>query len=122
MGRVIHFELNAENPERAVEFYTRVFGWKINNWGGPQDYWLINTGPDDQPGINGAITRRTTSGDTTVNSIDVPSVDDFVVKITKNGGKVLTPKMPIPGIGYFCYCQDTECNTFGIMQADPSAK
>ncbi len=122
MGRVIHFEFSADNPERAVKFYSRVFDWKIEKWAGPTEYWLITTGPDSQPGINGAIMRRGDPKATTVNTIDVPTVDGFAAKVTKNGGKVLQPKMPIPGIGYFAYCQDTEGNTFGIMQGDKSGK
>jgi predicted enzyme related to lactoylglutathione lyase len=121
MPRVIHFELTADNPERAVKFYSDVFGWQIEKWGN-QDYWLVNTGSSDQPGINGAIMRRQGSLARVINSIDVPSVDDFSDKIKKTGGKMVTPKTPIPGIGYFAYCQDTEGNIFGIMQSDPKAK
>ncbi len=121
MPRVIHFELGADNPERAIKFYSKVFNWKIEKWAGPQGYWLITTGTDEQPGINGAIMRRQDPAATTINSIDVPSVDDFAARIVKNGGKIIAPKMPIPGVGYFAYCQDTEGNTFGIMQADKSA-
>ncbi|HPT75026.1 MAG TPA: VOC family protein, partial [Methanomassiliicoccaceae archaeon] len=55
MPRVIHFEIPAEDPERAVEFYKKVFGWKIDKWEGPIDYWLVMTGENDEPGINGAI-------------------------------------------------------------------
>ena len=86
------------------------------------DYWLITTGPDDQPGINGAIMRREQPAVITVNTVDVPSADDFAAKVTANGGKVLTPKMAVPGVGYFHYCQDTEGNVFVIMEADQSAQ
>jgi uncharacterized protein len=120
MPRVIHFEIGADNPERAVKFYSTVFSWEINTWGGPAEYWLCQTGQDNEPGINGAIMRRSEPGVTTVNTIGVPSLDEFMVKINNNGGKVLTEKMPIPGIGMFAYCQDTEGNSFGIMQADKS--
>lgn len=122
MPRVIHFELQADQPERAVNFYKTVFGWKIDNWGGPEEYWLIETGPVDKPGINGAIMRRNPINGPTTNTIDVPSVDEFAAKITANGGKIIAPKMPIPGVGWFAYCQDTEGNIFGIMQPDPKAK
>jgi len=123
MPRVVHFEFPADDPQRATRFYATVFGWKIEKWAGPQDYWLISTGPDNQPGINGAVMRRQPPLATTVvNTMDVPSVDDFTKKIAASGGKVLTPKMAIPGVGYMAYCQDTEGNTFGIMQADKSAK
>jgi catechol 2,3-dioxygenase-like lactoylglutathione lyase family enzyme len=51
MGRGIHFELNADDPERAAQFYRRVFGWTIDKWDGPEDYWLVTTGPESEPGI-----------------------------------------------------------------------
>ena len=121
MPRVIHFEIPADNPERAVTFYEKVFGWNINKWEGPADYWLAMTGPDDVPGINGAITRRADRGTVTY-ALDVPSVDEFTQRIVEAGGSVITPKMPIPGIGWHAYCKDTEGNTFGIMEADPSAR
>ena len=121
MPRVIHFEINADNPERAVKFYSKVFGWKIEKWPGGPDYWLAGTGAEGEPGINGAILPRTGKL-TTVNTISVASVDEAVKDIERAGGKMLQPKMPIPGIGYFAYCQDTEGNVFGVMQSDPSAK
>ena len=121
MPRVIHFELTADDPERATQFYSKVFGWQIQKWDGPQDYWLITTGEVGTPGIDGAIMRRGDFSAPVVNTIDVPSVDEFVAKITANGGSVVAPKMPIPGLGYFAYCKDTEGNIFGVMQSDPSA-
>ena len=121
MPRVIHFELTADDPERATEFYSKVFGWQIQKWEGPQDYWLITTGEAGTLGIDGAIMRRGDFSAPVINTIDVPSVDEFVAKITANGGSVVAPKMPIPGIGYFAYCKDTEGNMFGVMQSDPSA-
>jgi hypothetical protein len=121
MPRVVHFEIPADDPERAVKFYEKVFNWSISKWGGPVDYWLASTGPDDVPGINGAITPRMDSGVTT-NTIDVPSVDEFTTKILEAGGSVVMPKRPVPGIGYLAYCEDTEGNVFGIMEMDPSAQ
>ncbi len=121
MPRVVHFELAADNPDRAVKFYASVFGWEIQKWNGPQDYWLIKTGKPDQPGIDGAIMTRA-GPQPVVNTIDVPSVDEFVAKITKHGGTVMMPKMAVPGVGWLAYCQDTEGNAFGIIQDDRSAK
>ena len=121
MPRVIHFEIPVDNSARATKFYSSVFGWKIEK--SPiMDYWLANTGPENEPGINGALAPRDNTMKTTTNTVGVPSVDEFIKKIVKAGGKVVTPKMPIPGVGYFSYCQDTEGNLFGIMQADTSAK
>ena len=56
------------------------------------------------------------------NTIDVPSVDDFSKKISTKGGKVVRPKMAIPGIGYLVICEDTEGISFGILQNDRNAK
>ena len=120
MPRVIHFEIHADDPERAVKFYENVFGWKISK-GGPVEYWLATTGPDDKPGINGAITPRTEKR-TTVNTIDVANVDEFMKRIELAGGRVTMGKSTVPGVGYMAYCEDTEGNVFGIMQEDPSAK
>ncbi len=122
MPRVVHFEIPADNPDRAVKFYSSVFNWKVEKWAGPQDYWLVTTGAEGQPGINGAIMRRQDPVTAVTNTLDVPSVDDFVKKVVASGGKIVSPKMPIPGVGYFAYCRDTEGNLFGIMQADMSAK
>ncbi|MGA2884024.1 MAG: VOC family protein [Halobacteriota archaeon] len=57
-GRMMWFELPADDPKRAIAFYEKVFGWTIVKWEGPFDYWQIITGPDDEPGINGAILSR----------------------------------------------------------------
>ncbi len=120
MSRVIHFEINADDPERAAKFFANAFNWEIEKWSGPVEYWLITTGEESEPGINGAIKHRSDNL-ATVNTISVPSVDEFSQKITQAGGKAVTPKMAIPSIGYHAYCQDSEGNIFGIMQDDPSA-
>ncbi|MBI3670883.1 MAG: VOC family protein [Acidobacteria bacterium] len=122
MSRVIHFEIPADNPERASKFYSDVFGWKFQKWAGPMDYWLITTGDSGEPGINGGLLRRQQPGASTVNTVGVASVDKFLPVITKNGGKVVAPKMAIPGVGYAAYCQDPEGNVFGVFQDDPGAK
>jgi uncharacterized protein len=122
MNRVVHFEISADDPERAVKFYTDVFGWEIKKWTGPQEYWLVTTGPcDGPPGINGGILKRMGPVGC-VNTVDVSDVDEFAAKITAKGGQVVMPKMAVPGIGYLVYCKDTEDNVFGIMQFDQAAK
>jgi predicted enzyme related to lactoylglutathione lyase len=122
MPRVVHFEIPADDPQRAVGFYEKVFGWKITRWEGPMEYWLISTGPEDEPGIDGGLARRESPETGVENTIDVDDVDAFVAKIESHGGKVLRPKSAVPGVGWLAYCQDTEGNRFGIMQSDPSAQ
>jgi predicted enzyme related to lactoylglutathione lyase len=126
MPRVIHFEIHADNPERAIKFYKDLFGWEFTKWEGPMPYWLIKTGADSQPGINGGLLPRKGTIDGTaviayVCTVDTPSVDDAVKKAQLAGGTVALPKMPIPGVGWLAYCKDTEGNIFGVMQPDPKA-
>lgn len=121
MNRVVHFELAADDPERAIAFYERVFGWKIVKWDAPVDYWLITTGPKDDPGIDGGLQRRESFTPSIVNTIDVDDLDAALARITAAGGKVVQPKTIVPGVGYLAYCVDTEGNPFGLMQADTSA-
>ena len=115
MPRVIHFELPADEPERAVRFYETAFGWRISKWDGPMDYWLVMTGDEDSPGIDGAISPRE-EGATVTYVIDVPSADEYVAKVVAAGGTVVVPKHEVPGVGFLAYCTDTEGNVFGIMQ------
>ena len=126
MPRIIHFEVHAEQPERAINFYRSVLGWEFTKWDGPQPYWLIKTGPDDQPGINGGMIPRrgTIDGQAVIAyvcTVDTPSVDEYLKKAQAGGGSVAVPKMPIPGVGWLAYCKDTEGNIFGLMQADQKA-
>lgn len=86
------------------------------------DYWLASTGPKEEPGIDGAIQPRTELKAPVVNTIGVPSFEDYRDKILAAGGRAVTEKTAIPGVGYFAYFLDSEGNPFGIMQADPKAK
>ena len=116
MPRPVHFELSAEDPERALGFYKEVFGWKAEKSDGPMPYWHILTGPKDEPGIDGGLLVRSEMTVQNCNTMEVPSVDDYIAKITAAGGKIVVPKMEIPGIGFMAYCTDTEGNWFGIIE------
>jgi predicted enzyme related to lactoylglutathione lyase len=122
MSRITHFDIYADDPERALKFYGDVFGWQSTRWEGPMDYWLVTTGPDDKPGINGGISRRQDPADRIVNTIDVGSVDEVTAKVTSAGGQVIVPKTAIPKVGWFVLCLDTEGNKFGLMEEDPNAQ
>ena len=121
MPRVIHFQIPADQPERAIKFYEAVFGWKSEKWDGPTDYWMVTTGQDSEPGINGAIAPRD-QGSVMSNTIGVASADEYSRKVQAAGGKVLMPTMAIPGMGWYAVCADSEGNVFGLMQPDPAAK
>lgn len=121
MPRPIHFELAADDPDRCARFYADVFGWKVEKWGGPTDYWLVGTGEAPEPGIDGGIGRRDAPGEHTTNTIGVESVDATLEQVVAAGGKVIRGKDAVPGVGWVAYCEDSEGNAFGLMQDDPSA-
>jgi predicted enzyme related to lactoylglutathione lyase len=121
MGRVSHFEITADDPDRAAAFYRKAFGWEFNDWGGPFKYLLATTGPKDQVGIDGAIMERGDRGQAVINTISVDHWEDGARAVTEAGGTLLMDKDAVPGQGYFAYCRDTEGNIFGIFEANPNA-
>ncbi|HWE37971.1 MAG TPA: VOC family protein [Isosphaeraceae bacterium] len=128
MPRVVHFEIHATDPDRLVAFYTDLFGWAFQKWEGPMDYWLIQTGPPEERGIDGGLVRRRGAAPAygqAVNAyactVDVPSAQDALNRAVGLGGSVAVPLMPIPGVGWLGYATDPDGNLFGVMQRDPAA-
>jgi predicted enzyme related to lactoylglutathione lyase len=130
MSRVVHFEIQADDVERAKAFYTAVFEWSFQDYSQYTNstYWGVVTGPDDQPGINGGLLQRPASppaeGQGTNSflcTIGVSDYDETEGRILGAGGKVALPKMALPGMAWQGYYLDTEGNTFGIHQPDPEA-
>ncbi len=108
-------------------FYQSIFGWEFTKWDGPQEYWLIKTGPDDQMGINGGMVRRRGAIDgqaviAYVCTVGVASVDATLADIAMAGGMIVVPKMAIPHVGWLAYAKDPQGNIFGVMQPDQNAK
>ena len=94
MPRPIHFDITAENPERALKFYADVFGWTAQKWeGGAQPYWMFKTGPEGEPGIDGGLSARNGGGTETVNTIGVKDVDEAVESITRSITGVADPSL-----------------------------
>lgn len=120
IGSIVHFEIPVDDMERARKFYGELFGWKIEKDPGPMEYWMIT--PKDEKAIRGGIMRREDPQQTIADYFAVPSVDEYVGKVQKLGGQVVVPKMPVPGMGYFAYCLDTEKNAFAIWETNPEAK
>lgn len=130
MSRVIHFEIQAENPQRAVEFYQTVFGWQVQDWSdfAGMPYFGVVTGEDGQMGINGAIMQRPGAnpevGGVVAGGVLTIGSDDFdadAQKILDAGGTVALPKAALPGMAWQGYFHDTENNVFGLHQPDPEA-
>jgi predicted enzyme related to lactoylglutathione lyase len=129
MPRVIHFEIHADDPQRAIRFYHSVFGWEFTAFPNTPvaEYWVVKTGEADQPGIDGGLIRRLVPVDGVavtayVCTIAVADLDVYLMKVNTSGGQLAVPRMPIPGIGWLVYCKDTEGNSFGMLQADAAAK
>ena len=125
MATVVHFEIPADDVERARKFYGELFGWKIEKFTGqtPMEYWMVSTGREEgQMGVDGGMLKREMPKQHTIIYIDVPSVDDAMDKVKSLGGQVVFPKMAIPGMGYFAVCLDPENNGFGLWENDPQAQ
>jgi uncharacterized protein len=125
MATVVHFEIPADDVERAKKFYEELFGWKIDKLTGstPMDYWLVRTDREEgMMGVDGGLMPRQHPQQQTIVYIDVPSVDDHAGKVTSLGGQVVFPKTAIPGMGYFAVCLDPENNGFGLWENNPQAQ
>ncbi len=121
MPRVTHFELPADQTDRAQRFYAEVFDWSFERWDGPMPYWLVQTGNPESPGIDGGLAPRQQPGAGPTLVIHVDSVDEHVARVEKGGGTIVVPKMAIPGVGWCAYFVDPEQNTLGVFEPDESA-
>jgi len=129
MSRPVHFEIHADDPERAIEFYETALGWTFKHLEG-RNYWLIATGPADQAGINGGLRQRqgappsADAAGTLVGflcTVEVRDLDTHLKAVSNAGGSIVTGKHAVPGVGWIAYARDTEGNIFGLSQADPTA-
>ena len=130
MNRVVHFEIQVDNPERAMQFYKNVFGWNFEQWG-EQKYWMVMTAEKDskEPGINGGLLPRSAKMppqecgvNAYVCTVQVTDFDETAKKIAAAGGAVAMPKFPLPKMAWQGYFLDTEGNTFGMHQPDEHAE
>ena len=117
---IVHFEIPADDVARAQTFYQNVFGWKIKQMpippGGPE-YYGVTTRKDGEAGINGGLMKRNMPGQPFANYVGVKSIDEFLGKVTANGGTVIMPRQEIaPGMGSIAVFKDTEENMMGLYQ------
>lgn len=121
MNRVVHFEFSSPDPDRSSAFYRDVFGWEIQKWDGPAEYWLVNSKALGEPGIDGGFMRSMDGSARTIATMDVESIEDAIAKIEAAGGTIALPKQTIPGVGYQAYCIDPDGTIFGVHQRDEAA-
>ena len=126
--KVVHFEIPADNLDRAKAFYSPVFGWHLQTMpmaGG--EYTSVVTTPVDgqtqlptEPGaINGGMMQRDESTPAPVITIDVEAIDVALKEIEAGGGTTVTPRTAIPGMGAFAYFKDPEGNVLGLWETTP---
>ena len=124
MDRVVHFEIPAENLERAKKFYSENFGWKLNQLGPEMgNYVLVHTGPTDAEGmpqdrafINGGMMPRDPSASSPVLVIAVADADRAVEQVTKSGGRLVGEILDIPNVGRYARVEDTEGNVIAVIK------
>ena len=122
MDKVVHFEIPADDLARAQNFYTSVFGWKMESV--PEmEYILIGTTqvdengmPTEAGGINGGMMKRQSPLNSPVITIDVQNMEDAMIKVKQMGGKIIREKMQVGDMGYAAYFKDTEGNIIGLWQ------
>ena len=120
---IVHFEIPADDVEKLRKFYGQLFGWKIEKMPGPVEYWGIQTVPVDEKGgpirsgVNGGMMKKQNPEHKPVNYILVESVDEYIKKIESLNGKIVVPKMEVPGIGWWALALDPEGNQFAILQS-----
>ncbi len=123
MDKVVHFEIPADDLERAQKFYRSVFGWEMEQF--PEmEYIMVRTTQVDEnhmpvePGaINGGMTQRERPVTAPVVTIAVEDMEAAMKNIKKMGGEVIRGKMQVGDMGYAAYFKDTEGNIIGLWQS-----
>lgn len=120
MYRVTKFDIPSTTPLKSIAFYNQVFGWtfqpSIN-----QKKWTACVESSEHQVFGNPFLRKAKSAQSLTNAIEVKSVEHTLTDIKKEGGEIIVPKFPVPGIGWMAYFKDLEQNVFGVMQSDKAA-
>ena len=124
MRKVVHFEIPADDVERAKSFYGSVFEWDLNTMQMDEgEYTIATTTPVDESmmptepgGINGGLMQRSDETPSPVITIDVDDIEQSLKNVEAAGGSTVTPRTPIPGMGAFGYFKDPEGNVMGLWE------
>lgn len=122
-----YFDLSVRDLGQARAFFEKVLGWRFERFPMPYEYYRIKAGPDGEPGIDGGIgsvADAPITGGHPMTQITIPVTDleKAVSLVLANGGRVVEPRMPIPGIGWYSTCAEPGGLTFGLIQVDQDAK
>ena len=123
MDKVVHFEIPADDIERAKKFYSEIFGWIVNDM--PEmEYTTLTTAETDEEthmlkevgAINGGMMKRDPEIQCPVVTIEVKDIDTALGKIMEMGGTMIKEKMEVPDMGFAAYFRDPEGNILGLWQ------
>lgn len=118
---IVWFEIPADDIERAKAFYGSLFGWKFAKIpAAVGEYWHIDTGGKDAT-PDGGLLQRMHPQQPITNYVSVKSVTTAMAKVEELGGRICKPKTPVPHMGYFAICEDTERNTFALWEMNTRA-
>jgi predicted enzyme related to lactoylglutathione lyase len=115
-GRIVHFEIPADDTAKSREFWGSLFGWQFQAFPGPSEYHMTEI----SDGVGGAITNGEPGKHGTRAYFDVDDINAGAARVKELGGEANEP-MPVPGMGWFVTCKDPHGNEFGLWQSDPSA-
>lgn len=132
---VVHFEIHASEPQRLIDFYSELLGWRFTQFG-DTPYWTIDTGEGSignvagtpGMGINGGITQRQgprpepgapINGCNVVVAVD--DVDGLMRRGVELGGVEASPAEDFEGVGRGGYLLDPDGNLFGLLSPVTSA-
>lgn len=121
-----YFDLSVRDLDQARTFFEKTLGWRFERFPMPYEYYRIHAGPDNEPGIDGGIGSvddAPLSGGKplTVVTVPVSNLDEVVSLVEANGGRVVEPKVAIPGLGWYATCAEPGGLLFGLIQADGNA-
>lgn len=119
---VVHFEIPADNLKRAQAFYSKAFGWQLNQYPGVE-YFAIGTTPSDKNGtptspgaINGGMGKREGPLKAVTVTIHVTDIGKALETVKRLGGGVVAKKTPAGNMGFTAYFKDTEGNVIGLWE------
>jgi len=122
MAKVVHFEIPFDDKARAMKFYGDAFDWKLTDIQEMSYVMAITAAVDEKQmpkeagAINGGLFPRPKEAPHPTVYVAVDSIDEALKKVQAAGGKVVTPRTPIPGMGAYARITDTEGNVVGLFQ------
>ncbi len=121
-----YFDLTVQDVGQARTFFQEVFGWRFERFPMPYEYYHIQAGPEEEPGIDGgigALKDAPVAGGIPATQLTIPvaNLDETIANVLAAGGQVIEPRMPIPGIGWYATCAEPGGLRFGVIQGDAEA-